>query len=209
MRLLVVDDHPLIFDALSMILKRLPDHITCEFLTNFGEAVSRTLSTPPIDLVLLDLGLPGHTGISALQEMRQKCPSCSVAVISATDDPATIQACLQAGAAGFIPKTYGAAQFRNAIQHILDGEYYSPLASVRPEPTDLNDSVVARFELTNRQLEVLKLMGQGKSNSAIGEDLGLTINTVKVHVAAVLDKLDASNRTEAVMTARRYGLPFE
>lgn len=209
MRLLVVDDHPLVFDALSVILSRLPEHISSEFIPSFGEAISRTLSPPPIDLVLLDLGLPGFSGIDALKEFRQRCPNTAVAIISATEDTFTIDACLQAGAVGFIPKTFGSAQFRNAIQLMLDGERFLPLNSVRPEPADPNEAVARRFDLTSRQLEVLKLMGQGKSNGAIGEELGLTVNTVKVHVGAVLDKLGAANRTEAVMIARRYGMPFD
>ncbi len=208
-RLLVVDDHPLVFDALSVILSRLPEHISSEFLPSFGEAVSRTLSPPPIDLVLLDLGLPGFIDIGALIEFRQRCPKTAVAIISATEDPFTIEACFHAGAVGFIPKTFGSVQFRNAIQKILEGERFSPLNAERPEPADPNEAVARRFELTGRQLEVLKVMGQGKSNGAIGQDLGLTVNTVKVHVGAVLDKLGAANRTEAVMIARRHGMPFD
>lgn len=209
MRLLLVDDHPLVFDALTLILRRLPDHISSEFLTSFGDAVNRALKPPKLDLVLLDLGLPGYQGISALQEFRQRCPELNVAVISALEDPDTITACLRAGAMGYIPKTSVAADFRGAIESMLAGERFSPLNIVYPVTTDINATVAAQFNLTGRQLEVLKVLARGKSNSDIGDELGLAVNTVKVHVGALLDKLHASNRTEAVTIARRHGLPYD
>lgn len=209
MRLLLVDDHPLVFDALTLILGRLPDDISTEFLTSFGEAIDRVMRPPKVDLVLLDLGLPGHEGASALIEFRHSFPDVPVGVVSATTDTDTIQSCLLAGAIGFIPKTSKAADFRAAVQTMLAGKVFTPYGVSQPRVPDGSREVAARFGLTDRQLDVLKLMARGKSNSAIGDELGLALNTVKVHVGAVLEKLNASNRTEAVMTARRYGLPFQ
>ena len=209
MRLLLVDDHPLVFDALTLILGRLPDDISTEFLTNFGEAIDRVMRPPKIDLVLLDLGLPGHEGASALIEFRHSFPDIPVGVVSATADTDTIQSCLLAGAIGFIPKTSKAADFRAAVQTMLAGKVFTPFGVSQAQVPDGSREVANRFGLTDRQLDVLKLMARGKSNSAIGDELGLALNTVKVHVGAVLEKLNASNRTEAVMTARRHGLPFQ
>lgn len=209
MRLLIVDDHPLVFDALTLILSRLPGDISTEFLTNFGDMVDRVLRPPKVDLVLLDLGLPGHEGASALIEFRHNFPDVPVGVVSANTDSDTIQSCLLAGARGFIPKTSKAVDFRAAVQTMLSGQVFTPFGVNQPQVADGSRAVATRFGLTDRQLDVLKLMAQGKSNGAIGDELGLAINTVKVHVGAVLEKLDASNRTEAVMTARRFGLPFQ
>ncbi len=208
-RLLLIDDHPLIFDAMTLVLKRLPDYISSEFVTRLGDGIEKALAQDPPDLVLLDLGLPGYDGVSALKSFRQACPDVRVAIVSATEDRITIDECLNSGAVGFIPKTFGAGQFRMAIQIMLAGEIFDPGVSskVLAEP-DLS-SLAERFRLTSRQMDVLRQMAQGKSNSAIGEELGLAINTVKVHVAAVLEKLGAGNRTEAVTIARRAGLPFE
>jgi len=208
-RVLLVDDHPLVFDALTLILSRLPEEISSEFLTNFGDAIARVMRPPKLDLVLLDLGLPGHEGASALMEFRSNFPDIPVAVVSATADTDTIQSCLLAGAKGFIPKTFKAADFRAAVQTMLAGNVFAPFGISQPPVVDGSQDVAIRFGLTERQLDVLKLMAQGKSNAAIGDELGLALNTVKVHVGAVLDKLGASNRTEAVMTARRFGLPFQ
>ncbi len=209
MRLLLIDDHPLVFDAISLILRRLPDDISIEFMTRLGDGISRSQADPVPDLVLLDLGLPGHSGVSSLRDFQKACPGVRVAVISATEDRSTIDECLRTGAAGFIPKTFGASLFRAAVQTMLSGRLFDPagqeLLATKRDPVD----PVSQFRLTGRQMDVLRLMALGKSNGAIGTELGLAINTVKVHVAAVLEKLGARNRTEAVMIARRASLPFE
>lgn len=209
MRVLLIDDHPLVFDALTLILRRLPDPVQCEFVTLLSDGVARSLRVPAPDLVLLDLGLPGYEGMTALTQFLHACPDVRVAVVSANVERAVIEACLAAGAIGYLPKTFSAGQFRTAVHAMLLGETFDPGGKPAAAGPDSLKALAEQFQLTARQMDVLRQLARGKSNGAIGDELGLAINTVKVHVAAILEKLGASNRTEAVMIARRAGLPFE
>ncbi|MGH1361130.1 MAG: response regulator [Burkholderiaceae bacterium] len=228
MRMLLVDDHPLIHEALGVILDSQGDDVSHDSASTFDEASARLTEDPPVDLVLLDLGLPGFSGIGALTTLREQFPDQPVVVISAREEADIIHAALDAGAMGFIPKTFQPAAIRMAVRFVAAGGVFvpqqvlqsggagaPPLAPDRQEAADipqpetgLVDDERLRLDLglTPRQFDVLKLLVRGMSNKRIALILDLSDNTVKAHVAAVLRNLEVSNRTEAVVMASRRGL---
>lgn len=227
MRILLVDDHPLIHEAFAMILAGQPDPADTLMAAGFDEACLQMAGTHPIDLVLLDLGLPGFTGIGALTAFRSRFPDTPVVVVSALQSPEVIHEALDAGAMGFIPKTFKPAAIRTALRFVAAGGVFVPeqvldrvlMTSLAdgglppPPPAhgpgsmpEQDDSVRERLGLTRRQFDVLKLLVCGMTNRRIADMLELSDNTVKAHVAAVLRTLDVTNRTEAVVLASRYGL---
>lgn len=224
MRILVVDDHPLIHEALRMILTEYSDSVDHESVIGFTEACNRLERDSTIDLLLLDLGLPGFTGIGALAEMRRRFPDTPVVVISACEKADVIHAALEEGAMGFVPKTFKPSAIKTALHYVAAGGVFVPhqalgtTASGDKMPMNFpaederfpvpagDEKVREQLGLTPRQFEVLKLLVRGMTNKRIAHKLGLSDNTIKAHVGAVLRSLDASNRTEAVVMASRYGL---
>ena len=228
MQMLLVDDHPLIHEALGVILSSQGEGVAHDSVSTFEEACDRLESEPVIDLVLLDLGLPGFSGIGALSALRDRFPDQSVVVISAREESDIIHASLDAGAMGFIPKTFQPAAIRMAVRFVAAGGVFVPqqvlrasssgeagLAPPSPSEADMphpdtglidDESLRVDLGLTPRQFDVLKLLVRGMSNKRIALILELSDNTVKAHVAAVLRTLDVSNRTEAVVMASRRGL---
>lgn len=225
MRMLLVDDHPLIHEALGVILSSQGEGVTHDSVSTFDEACDFLANNQDVDLVLLDLGLPGYQGIGALKALRERFQDQSVVVISAREESDIIHAALDAGAMGFIPKTFQPAAIRMAVRFVAAGGVFVPQQVLQasqlglpalnataediPKPeTGLVDDERLRLDLglTRRQFDVLKLLVRGMSNKRIALMLDLSDNTVKAHVAAVLRTLDVSNRTEAVVTASRRGL---
>ncbi|MDD5295500.1 MAG: response regulator transcription factor [Rhodocyclaceae bacterium] len=209
MKILLVDDHPLIREAMRHVLAELADEVD---LLGAGDAISALAlldQHPDLDLVLLDLSLPGPSGMAALDMIREHHPAMPVVVLSASDDTATVLNTLDRGAMGFIPKCSTNQVITNAIRLVLSGGVYVPPQAVaggmtntapRPQATSLAD-----LTLTERQTEVLALMVQGLPNKMICRQMNLAEGTVKIHVTAILKALNVSNRTQAVITAGRLG----
>ncbi|MGB7299926.1 MAG: response regulator transcription factor [Burkholderiaceae bacterium] len=223
MRILVVDDHPLIHEALGLIMSTYSEGVSHESAAGFAEACNRLARDPAIDLLLLDLGLPGFQAIGALTEMRSRFPEVPVVVISAREEADIIHAALDAGAMGFVPKTFKPDAIKMALRYVAAGGVFVPhqvLGTGATRHADLVDNANAsdvsvplsddrvrdRLNLTPRQFEVLQLLVSGMTNKRIARKMGLSDNTIKAHVGAVLRSLDASNRTEAVVMASRHGL---
>lgn len=215
---LVVDDHPMIQRAMSETLSELePD---CEVLCASGlsEALHVLGNTDaPVDLILFDLRLPDAAGLDGLMTLRDRHPECRVVVLSGEVDAPMIARCLDIGAAGYIPKSLSSTEVHNALRVVAAGGIYVPpqiLATSQPIHVQdaLHPSVRSadprRLGLTDRQLDVLRLMLRGLPNKLICRELGLAEGTVKVHVSAVLRALGARNRTQAVIAAARIGLQF-
>lgn len=205
MKILVIDDHPLIQVALQHVLAEL-DAALEHFQAHDAPAARSALAvSPDIDLVLLDLTLPGCDGFGLLAELRRDWPGIPVLVLSATHDRAAIETALDMGAMGFIPKTANARLLIDALRLVLSGGVYVPMAGsgadgLRPRPM----ATPAELGLTMRQADVLKLLLQGKPNKLICRDLRLSEGTVKVHVSAILRALNVHSRTQvAVELARR------
>ena len=169
---------------------------------------------PDLELILLDLALPDRDGLEMLSELGKRYPTISVVVLSAQQDRDTVMKALDLGALGFIPKSGQREVMLSAFNLIFSGGIYippeildrrEPAAAPRPAPAPAK-AVAADVGLTERQIEVLALMMQGKSNKAISRVLDLAEPTVKIHVSAILKALKVANRTEAAMAATALGL---
>lgn len=208
MKILIVDDHVLIREALRGVLEQLaPDATLLEAWDGAG-AMGR-LSDDDIDLVLLDLRLPDRSGFDVLNDVRRSHPQTSIVVLSESDRRDDIAMALEAGALGYIPKSSSRAVMLGALELVFAGGIYIPpqiLADAGEGTPGARSAPLERSGLSRRQLQVLELMMQGKSNKAICRDLGVAEPTVKNHVTAILKALNASNRTEAVITAGALGI---
>ena len=199
--LLVADDHPLFRAAVLHVLhERLPQFRTLE------AASAATLGTalqehPEVELVLLDLSMPGARGFSALLHVRGEYPEVPVVVISSNDHPRVIRRAQQFGAAGFIPKSAPAEAMGEAIEAVLDGgSWFPPMAAERSEA---DAELAARLaQLTPQQFRVLLCLADGLLNKQIAAVLGVAENTVKVHVTAILKKLACYSRTQAAVLVK-------
>jgi DNA-binding NarL/FixJ family response regulator len=212
-KILIVDDHPLILEALRHVLRALDSAIEVLEARDTSEALALAATCSDIDLALLDLGLPGKTGLDALHELRTEQPDLPVVVLSATEDPETVLGAVDAGAMGFISKASRNDVLVNALRIVLSGAVYLPpqllqhrgaggdREAARPSALTYRD-----VGLTDRQAEVLSLLIQGKSNKLICRELGLAEGTVKIHVTAILKALNVVNRTQAVVAVSRLGL---
>jgi DNA-binding NarL/FixJ family response regulator len=211
MKILVVDDHVLIREALRGVLRELKRDADIVEAANSRFAMQRVEENPDLELVLLDLNLPDRSGFDVLAELRERHPAISVVVLSASDDRDNVARALDLGALGFIPKSAQREVMLSAFKLIFAGGIYVPPEILarpqppRPAPT-LSADAAAKLGLTERQMDVLALMMQGKSNKAICRALDLAEPTVKNHVTAILKALNASNRTEAVIAAGALGL---
>jgi DNA-binding NarL/FixJ family response regulator len=217
MKILVVDDHALIREALRGVLKEIKDDAAVLEAPNCGKAMQLIAEHPDIGLVLLDLGLPDRDGFSVLAELREHYPAMAVVVLSAQQDRTSVVKALDLGALGFIPKSGQRAVMLSALQLVFAGGTYippeilardetSPLPpGAKPPGADRPRVSPADLGLTDRQLEVLAVVMQGKPNKVICRELNLAEPTVKNHVTAILKALGVSNRTEAVIAVRELG----
>ncbi len=209
MKILVVDDHPLIVEALAQLLPQLGPRVEMRGAGDPAEAMAVLDNEPDVALVLLDLALPGARGLDFLGDLKLDYPGVPVVVISATHDRATVLAALGAGAHGFIPKSADAQMLLDAVQHVLDGGVYLPPDGAPAPDGDGVHLAPDALGLTARQTDVLKLLAQGKPNKLICRDLTLSEGTVKVHVSAILKALRVHSRTEAIAVLARRGISVD
>lgn len=212
MKVLVVDDHVLIREALRGVLRELKGEATVILEARESDEALRQLERQSdVDLVLLDLNLPGRDGLDVLRELGARWPTLPVVVVSAFHDRAKVSKALDLGAVGYIPKSARREVMCGAFNLVFAGGIYVPPEMLAlQEPSDVAVSQpashlrarAAALGVTERQFEVLVLMLQGKSNKAIGRALGLAEPTVKIHVSSILRALNVSNRTEAVVAVR-------
>ncbi len=204
-RLLIADDHPLFRGALREAVGGLFARVEISEAGTFDE-VSRLLETDSdIDLILLDLSMPGVRGFSGLMYLRAQYPGVPVVVVSGNDDPAVIRRCMDFGASGFIPKTLDTEQMRAAIAAVLNGGVWTPPdvdldAGADAETTALLSRLAT---LTPQQVRVLMMLSEGLLNKQIAYELSVSEATVKAHVSAILQKLGVESRTQAVIAASR------
>ena len=213
MKAIVVDDHPLIQEAVSNMLYRLEPKADIASATECERGLAIAGAGAEPDLVLLDLNLPGLSGIPALKRWRTRFPGVPVIVLSATADRQTVLAAMGAGAAGFIPKSSSNEVMESAVRLVLAGGKYLPSeALMRPgEGATLRSRHAATLStdtlgLTLRQTDVLRLIAQGASNKLICRELGLAERTVKAHVTAIFRALKVSSRTQAAIEASKLGI---
>ena len=206
--ILVADDHPLFREALRGAVQRvLPDARLRE--AEDVEALHALVEEEPdADLLLLDLNMPGAQGFSALVHLRALHPQLPIVMVSAREEPAVMRRALDHGAMGFIPKSADAVTLGEAITHVLDGNRWAPAAaSTAPAASaDEHDAAQRVRDLTPQQFRVLQMLGEGLLNKQIGYELGVSEATIKAHMTAILRKLGASNRTQAVLVAGRLAV---
>lgn len=199
--ILIADDHPLYRDALVSAVKGLDGETEVSVSGTFEEAMAALGEKSGIDLVLLDLNMPDSKGLSGLSQMRAQFPSIPVAIVSATEDPATIRKSIAMGAAGYVPKSSSIEEMREAMRLVLDGEIYAP-GNVDLNAVDDGDEaqMIERLKsLTPQQTRVLGMLGKGLLNKQIAYELGVSEATIKAHVSAILLKLRVDSRTQAVI----------
>ena len=212
MHVLVVDDHPLIPEALGVVLGALETDCTVEGAGELEAGLTRAGAEPRPDLVLLDLGLPGYSGLAALERFRAERPEVPVVVLSADASRERVMASIDLGAMGFIPKSAKTDVLRAALRLVLSGGIYVPLEVLRQEPGPAAPPAGCsprELGLTGRQSEVLGLLLRGLPNKLICRELDLAEGTVKIHISAILRALGVANRTQAVLAANRLGLRLE
>ncbi|MEE4302638.1 MAG: response regulator transcription factor [Wenzhouxiangella sp.] len=202
--MVVVDDHPLFREALAGTLRRLHPHCRVSETASFEQLQELLEADSAIDLVLLDLHLPGRHGLSALAWLRGRYPEIPVLLISAHDDTRIIQRALADGAAGFLSKSADSETIDQAIGRVLDGDTWVP-AGLEPRERDPGElELVQRIgALTPQQYRILMMLGEGLLNKQIAWELDITEATVKAHMTAIMRKLDVSNRTQAVTLLNR------
>ena len=208
MKILLVDDHALIRDALRGIVKELaPDAAVLE-AADSRQAMHLVKANPDLHLILLDLNLPDRDGFSVLVDLRSHYATISCVVLSASQDRGSIVKAMDLGVLGFIPKSSPREVMVNALRLIFSGGIYIPPEALHRSEAAKPPAVPvspADLGLTARQVEVLALMMQGKSNKAISRMLDVAEPTVKHHVSAILKALKVMSRTEAVIAVGGFG----
>jgi DNA-binding NarL/FixJ family response regulator len=209
MRALVIDDHPLIREIVPAVLAKALGEVAVATESTLEAGIARASREEIPELVVLDLGLPGCQGLEALARFRSRFPEVPLVVFSGTTDRASIVAALEAGAAGYIPKTSKPDVMVAALKVVAAGGTYVP-----PEALEEQDEQerparrrrAATLDLTERQKQVLRLILKGYNNERIASELSIATNTVKQHAHAIFTALGVSTRAEAVIAAARHGL---
>ncbi len=216
MRILIADDHRLIVEGVKLKLAELgpeTDFAVAQDVDELRDLI-RSEDARTLRLALIDLAMPGAHGTAHLLETIRALPGLPVIVLSGSEDPALMKELLSAGARGFIPKAYSPEVMLSAVRLVLSGGTYVPPmmlderhVAVPPPPGASSgiDSLEERLRklLTERQIDVLRLLSQGKPNKLIARDLGISEGTVKIHLAAIFRALNVRNRVEAVVASRR------
>jgi DNA-binding NarL/FixJ family response regulator len=202
-RVIIVDDHPLFRAALKQALSGAFKGIELDEAGTLDAVTGRLDRDSDVDLVLLDLKMPGVQGLSGLMFLRAQYPAVPIAVVSASDEPHIIRRALDLGASGFIPKSLAVEDMRKAVTAILAGGVWAPEAA-SPAADGETEALARRVAtLTPQQMRVLMMLKEGLLNKQIAFQLGVSEATVKAHVSAILQKLDVSSRTQAVIAASR------
>jgi DNA-binding NarL/FixJ family response regulator len=219
MKILIADDHRLVIEAVKAKLSEIEPDIEFVLAMSVDELLAG--ASDDIDLAVIDLNMPGAEGQAHVDEIRRRHPAVPVIVLSGYEDPAIMRSALERGVLGFIPKAYSPEVMLSAVRLVLAGGVYVPPMMLSAVPPGIVAGVAAgdaaqrasaaaaaqtlehlRSVLTERQVEVLQLLSQGKPNKLIGRALGISEGTVKIHLAAIFRALNVRNRTEAVVAAQ-------
>jgi DNA-binding NarL/FixJ family response regulator len=206
-RLMIVDDHPLFRGALSQALAA---SITGAVIVESGsldELVAQLAQSTDIDLILLDLAMPGVQGLSGLLYLRAQHPEIPVVIVSASEDAPLIRRAIEFGASGYAPKSLPVERIRDAVRQVLSGAIWVPSdVDLAANPDKETSELVSRLStLTPQQVRVLMMLGEGLLNKQIAFRLSVSEATIKAHVSAILQKLAVDSRTQAVIAINRIG----
>jgi DNA-binding NarL/FixJ family response regulator len=204
-RLIIADDHPLFRGALREAVSGLFERGEIAEGGSFDDVTTLLEGGGDVDLILLDLRMPGVRGFSGLMYLRAQYPTVPIIVVSANDDPGVIRRCMDFGASGFIPKTLGIEAMREAIAGVFEGGIWTPpdVDLGRGADAETADLMARLGSLTPQQVRVLMMLSEGLLNKQIAYELGVSEATVKAHVSAILQKLGVDSRTQAVIAASK------
>jgi Response regulator containing a CheY-like receiver domain and an HTH DNA-binding domain len=216
MQILVADDHKLVRDGLKPFLQELAPDVEILDAANMDEALAAAEKAPKLGLVLLDLMMPGMDGLKGLELLKAKCADVPVVIVSGFSSRDHVVAAVQAGAAGFIPKTVSGTAMVNALRLVLSGEKYLPSSTFFDDPGNqvaMPVPVAAKpagvpppfDKLSRREAEILALLVEGRTNKEIAICLDLQEITIKVHLRNVYRKIGSANRAQAVRIAMSSG----
>jgi DNA-binding NarL/FixJ family response regulator len=202
-KILVADDHSLVREGLRTVLTELIPGASVVAVGNLPDAISAVQRDGDVDIALLDLNMPGMQGTISVAHFCEACPLLPIIILSGSEDPNDVNGALTHGAMGYIPKSASPEVMLSAIQLVRSGGIYVPslMLTAPPQPKQR-----AMYQLTPRQLDVLKLLAAGKANKEIARSLDISEGTVKSHVDAILSELAARNRTHAVIVAQSANL---
>jgi DNA-binding NarL/FixJ family response regulator len=206
MDVLLVDDHPILHETLRVVVGSVAPQAQFHGETSLGGGISKARQLKDLQLVLLDLMLPGCSGIDALVQFLKVLPRLRILIISATEDSDSVRAALDAGAVGYLPKTSNPKVIADAVQTVLQGGTYVPPQALGAVPHVKVTTTLADLGITERQADVLKLVTKGLSNSEIARQLSIAENTVKQHAHAAYRALGVSSRTEAMVALAKMGI---
>lgn len=210
MQILLADDHTLIRENLVTFLKNLDPNALIHEAGTFPEAEKVIAQNSPLDLVILDLKMPGMVGFSGIRKLHEAYPDTPIVILTGSTLRQDILGAIENGARGFIPKTIGGKAMVNALKLVLSGEVYIPATLLtethQQEYPDANVDNPTLTSLTAREREVLSLLAEGQSNKAIAIKLSLKEVTIKAHLQNVYRKVGVNNRTQAVSAAIKIGL---
>lgn len=202
LRVLIADDHPLFREAMTQVVRLVDADAECTEAATLEQALSLLNGDDRFDLVLLDLGLPGVSGLSGVLAVRAQAAATPLIIVSAWEEAEAIRQATRFGVSGYLPKSSSRQVMAAAIDKVLGGETSFPLSPAEDggEDADPGERLDA---LTPRQLMVLQLLGEGKSNKQIAYELSISQETVKIHISAILRKLGVSSRSKAILIANR------
>ncbi len=211
MKLLIVDDHPVLRDGLAALLQHAGPDTTVLQARDAGEGLAIADSCGDLDVIILDLEMPGMKGVEALSEFGRKRPDVPVIVLSSSEDPDDVRKSLAAGALGYVPKSASQQVLLSAIRLVLNGDLYIPPLILDEDPTAAGQRIRTAGsegapQLTQRQIEILRLLSEGMPNKTIAAALNLSVKTVKVHITAIFKALNVANRTQAAVAGRKAGI---
>lgn len=208
---LVADDHPLFREALRNAVARALPTATIREAESVDALYALIERESDADLLLLDLNMPGAHGFSALVHLRAHFPQLPVMVVSAREEPAVMRRALDHGAVGFLPKSADASTLGEAIDAVLAGDRWAPASALKAPAAGAEEHDAAQRvrDLTPQQFRVLQMLGDGLLNKQIAYELGVSEATIKAHMTAILRKLGAGNRTQAVLIAGKLAIDPE
>lgn len=202
-KILHADDHPMFREGVRFFLKLLDTQVVVLEASNIQAALDKLSLEGPVDLVVLDLQMPGTSELDGFFAIHRRYPNIPIVIVSGLNDPQTIRALLDGGARGYIPKLASSEQLMDALRRVLRGEIYLPDALFIP---DAQSTAADDATLTARQLQILPLLAEGMPNKRIADVLQVAEGTIKQHLKDLFRRLNARNRTQAVKEARRLGL---
>jgi DNA-binding NarL/FixJ family response regulator len=207
-RFLIVEDHPLFLEALENAICMANADADVLHAATIDEALDILSTAPPVDLVLLDLSMPGTTGLSGVIRIRKAFPKSPVVIVSAHQNPQIIDSVLSLGVSGYIPKSMTKSELAHSISEVLRGAVYLPkeyreFAATQQPKANSRELLMRIHDLTPQQLRVLELLRSGLQNKQIAHELKICETTVKVHVSEILRKLNVLSRTNAIIEASK------